>query len=273
MRSKDLSRHIEVLKHQAESRLEEARRHTDDARTLVSEAQESYRAARQRGFLTRLLFFSSPDQDRAERVLDREDRRFFRSLAAQQRAQSEFDRLRAGEKGEEKLVELLGNELDDDWVLFNGYRNDQGEIDGTLVGPGGIWCIEVKFYNARLRIDGPRWWYERVDDRGIVREIADATDAGGRVWGRQASDVAGSLERWLDQNGVRLTPRTVVFLAHPRGVVAEVNDPGVSLVIDDHHELLSDIRRSAQDVDPETRRTVEDLIERDHAHHNPGHGD
>ena len=38
----------------------------------------------------------------------------------------------------------LDNALDDSWTLFKGYRNRAGEIDYLLIGPTGLFAIEVK---------------------------------------------------------------------------------------------------------------------------------
>ena len=51
----------------------------------------------------------------------------------------------------------LGRALDDDWTLLRGYRNRRGEIDQLLLGPRGLFAIEVKNLNATVTVDGDRW--------------------------------------------------------------------------------------------------------------------
>jgi hypothetical protein len=66
-------------------------------------------------------------------------------------------RIRAGIAGEQLVATELGRALDDDWTLLRGYRNRRGEIDHLLLGPKGLFAIEVKNVNATVSIDGDRW--------------------------------------------------------------------------------------------------------------------
>ncbi len=49
----------------------------------------------------------------------------------------------AGVAAEDQMTVAL-QRLSDDWLLFRGYVNRRGEVDHLVVGPGGIWAIEVK---------------------------------------------------------------------------------------------------------------------------------
>jgi hypothetical protein len=270
MRIRDLSDHVGDLTREAEARLGEARDVTDQARQFVRTAERAYRSARWGPEMwRRVLFLPSPAQEHAERTLELEDRRFFRTLAVEQRAYDEVEQLTAGQQGEQILTDALAPELDDDWILYTGYRNQRGETDGLLVGPSGMWGVEVKHYRARLHVDGERWWYERLDANGSVVATGDAADTGGRSWGRQARDVADSLEGWLRQNEIPNRIRTVVYITHPRGWVGTVRHPCVDLVIDHQRALLDDIAASDRYLEAELRERIEALVERDHAHHNP----
>ena len=54
------------------------------------------------------------------------------------------EKIRAGIAGEQLVATELGRALDDDWTLLRGYRNRRGEIDHLLLGPKGLFAIEVK---------------------------------------------------------------------------------------------------------------------------------
>ena len=54
------------------------------------------------------------------------------------------EKLMAGIAGEQLVAVELGRALDDDWTLLRGYRNRRGEIDHLLLGPRGLFAIEVK---------------------------------------------------------------------------------------------------------------------------------
>lgn len=53
-------------------------------------------------------------------------------------------KLAAGAAGESFVAGELGRALDDEWTLLRGYHNRRGEIDLVLVGPRGLFAIEVK---------------------------------------------------------------------------------------------------------------------------------
>ncbi|MCE7007360.1 NERD domain-containing protein [Kibdelosporangium philippinense] len=113
--------------------------------------------------------------------------------------------------GEDELAWAL-SVLPDDWVLLRGYRNRCGETDQVLVGPSGIWVIEVKYRRVRLNIDGDEWWYEKLDHRGSVVGVERAIDGGRRSWARQVNDVAFDLAAWLTRNRYEVPIYTAVML-------------------------------------------------------------
>ncbi len=60
------------------------------------------------------------------------------------------EKIRAGIAGEQLVATELGRALNDDWTLLRGYRNRRGEIDHLLLGPKGLFAIEVKNINATV---------------------------------------------------------------------------------------------------------------------------
>ena len=67
----------------------------------------------------------------------------------------------------------MNSALDDSWALFKGYRNRGGEIDYLLIGPTGLFAIEVKHVNGAFRITPEQWVYRRSD--GYGNEVGDVT--------------------------------------------------------------------------------------------------
>lgn len=62
--------------------------------------------------------------------------------------------LAAGVAGELYVEDQLAPAFGDDWVLFRGYKNRRGEVNSVLLGPGGLFAMEVKNRNATVHIDG-----------------------------------------------------------------------------------------------------------------------
>ncbi len=98
--------------------------------------------------------------------------------------------LAAGMAGEQAVANALGRAFSDDWVLLRGYRNRYGEIDHLLLGPRGLFAMEVKHRNATVHVDGDDWRFDKYDRFGNLVQQGRITDRGGRSPSRQVNDSA-----------------------------------------------------------------------------------
>jgi hypothetical protein len=154
----------------------------------------------------------------------------------------------------------------DGWVLFRGYSNYRGEIDGLLLGPRGLLAIEVKNLNRSLTIRGDEWTGERVDKYGIAHSERPPADARGRSPSQQLIEPAGALAAWLRKSRQDLTPVLVVFLAHPNARIRSIENPTVA-VVRSISAVLDITAKSPATLGPQRQARIERLIERDHEHH------
>jgi hypothetical protein len=103
-----------------------------------------------------------------------------------------------GQDGEDSLTEFLAQALNDEWNLLRGYKNPKGEVDQILVGPDGIFAVEVKNYKGVISCDGNYWTRNKNDAWGNqVLFDEPITDRGGRSPARQVNDSADLLETFL----------------------------------------------------------------------------
>lgn len=75
---------------------------------------------------------------------------------------NEFVNYRLGREGERKVVDLLRASLYSPWAVIHGFEfpnRKWGDADIILLGPGGIWCFEVKSYSSQTRNIGEKWQY------------------------------------------------------------------------------------------------------------------
>ncbi|MEL7156827.1 MAG: nuclease-related domain-containing protein [Actinomycetota bacterium] len=214
----------------------------------------------------RLLALSSDDERLALQAMDEAQFRIEEARLTQQQLERVVHQQEAGIRGEQALADGLA-ELSDDWTMLRGYRNGRGEADSVLVGPLGLWAVEVKNRNVRLNVDGDRLWCERLDRWGNVVGSDDATDRSGRTWARQVTDVADDLARWLRRRDHEVPIRTAVMVLNQRATLGMVNNPPVDLVGTDSRHLLEAIQRSPTVIGPTARQTIVELIRRDHRHH------
>ena len=157
--------------------------------------------------------------------------------------------------------------LSDEWVMLRGYRNRRGETDHVLVGPHGLWAVEVKHRRVRLNAAGDEWWYEKLDSRGNVVETGRAVDGGGRNWGRQVNDVAVDLAAWLARNGHRIPVHTAVMLMHDRAQIGTCEQLTVDLLATRPADLLDALTRRPRRLSSDSCAEIASLIRRDHRFH------
>ena len=178
------------------------------------------------------------------------------------------ERLMAGIAGEQQVAAELGRALDDDWTLVRGYRNRRGEIDQLLLGPQGLFAIEVKNLNATVHVDGDRWRADKYDHYGNLVEQRPIADRKGRSPSTQLNEPAGDLERLLRAGGQPVAIQRVVILAHRRSRIGTTKNLTVRVGTTAGYLLtLIDSPSGRDPLTGEQRRDIRRLIERDHARH------
>ncbi|MEU6128000.1 nuclease-related domain-containing protein [Saccharopolyspora sp. NPDC047091] len=172
----------------------------------------------------------------------------------------------AGIEAEDAVATAL-ERLSDDWIVFRGYRNRRGEVDHLVVGPGGVWAIEVKNHPGRVHADGDSWRSEVFDRYGNHVEDRTLADRSGRSWGRQVRDVAKALADFLRQRGRQVLVRPALVVVNPRAEIGSVRRSGLALVTASLDELVRTLRQAPPTLGPASADEVARLVRRDHAFH------
>jgi hypothetical protein len=176
-------------------------------------------------------------------------------------------KLAAGAAGERFVAQELGRALNDDWTLLRGYRNRRGEIDSLLLGPRGLFAIEVKNQNGRIDCQGDQWWATRYDRYGnLVGPRRMMSDRRGRSPSAQLNEPASLLEGFLASRRHPITIGRIVALVHPRAELGRCTRPTVQICTS-VRQLLKIFNDSPVSVTPAERTTLEQLIVRDHRFH------
>jgi hypothetical protein len=174
--------------------------------------------------------------------------------------------LTAGMAGEQLVANELGRALGDDWVLLRGYRNRYGEIDHLLLGPRGLFAMEVKHRNATVHVNGDDWRFDKYDRFGNLVEQGRITDRGGRSPSRQVNDSADGLQQFLNRRHQQVTIQRIVILTHPRSELGSHRNLTVS-VATSMGFVLDLVNGSPSVLQPAQRSEVKQLIEQDHRFH------
>jgi hypothetical protein len=177
-------------------------------------------------------------------------------------------KLSAGVMGEQLVANDLGRLLNDDWVLFRGYRNRRGEIDHVLLGPDGLVAIEVKYINGTVHCEGDRWRVVKFDNYGNQVDEYDLVDRGQRHRSPsvQLNEPADALRDFLRDRGEDVDLLRVVQLTHRKSQVGTCRHPTVS-VFTKTGQITALMRKVPQPLDARRRQRIEDLIVHDHQHH------
>jgi hypothetical protein len=235
--------------------------------------QNALAAARQRAARAR----DARDQARAQRrwggwlrgvfAVWRAERQLPAARLPASQPTDEEERLAAGAAGERLVADSLGRVLDDEWTLARGYRNRRGEIDQVLLGPRGLFAIEVKNHNATVDCHSDQWWSTKYDKYGNpVGPRREMSDRRGRSPSVQLNEPASQLEDFLRSRGHRVTVGRVVVLTHPRARLRSCTRPTVH-VCTSVREILNLLNASPVSISSADRAELERLIVRDHRFH------
>jgi hypothetical protein len=177
--------------------------------------------------------------------------------------------LEGGVRGEQEAADQLGRKLNDAWLLIKGYRNARGEIDYLLLGPGGLFAIEVKYVNGTFAITRDRWRYVKFDRYGNAVAEGVIEDGGRRRRppNIQLTEPVRLLEEFLARSGqpVRLDP--VVLLNHPNARIARADDDLGVRVLTSTDRLARLALGSNAKIPAAQLTEIQHLIERDHRFH------
>lgn len=126
-----------------------------------------------------------------------------------QQASVEEMQAQAGSEAERRVDAFFASALGERWTLIAGYCGPGGEIDRILIGPWGVYAIEIKGNRGVIESDGQRWWVKRYGYRGDLLDIKTLP----RAPDAQLCKAAIPLQRWLDKSGVEQRITTVVLFA------------------------------------------------------------
>jgi hypothetical protein len=176
-----------------------------------------------------------------------------------------------GIKGEQEVADVLGAALSNAWALVKGYRNRRGEIDYLLLGPGGLFAIEVKYVNGTFAITRERWRYARYDNYGNHVGDGQLQDARRRPPNVQLAEPLAALEQFLASRGQPVRMRPVVLLNHPKARISSCAADVGAEVLTATVQLRDLIRASEGELNSRKLAEIERLIVRDHHFHEERH--
>lgn len=126
-----------------------------------------------------------------------------------------------GQEGEDNVVQLIVQALDGNWQLFRNIclpGRNKGDLDLVLVGPPGVWVLEVKNYSGKYRNVGENWEYRRGNNWKTVRKNPS----------RQALNNAYRLKNFLKADRVNAFVNSAIVWANQESPLS-VENPSVTI--------------------------------------------
>ena len=168
------------------------------------------------------------------------------------RLDKQIDNYRKGQEGEERAIEAMRQNLDGNWTLFRNVTlpgRNKADIDGVLVGPPGIWTLEVKMFSNEHRNIGEHWERRAGNKWKLMKKSPS----------RQAQDSAVRLANFFKADGIKQWVTPAVVWAN-RASRLTVENPSVAVwTIDRLSEELGNVWQGRAVAELDRARIIEKL--------------
>jgi hypothetical protein len=172
-----------------------------------------------------------------------------------------IDNYRKGQEGEDQVVEVMRQNLDGNWTLFRNVTlpgRNKADIDAVLVGPSGVWALEIKMLTGEYRNIGEHW-----EVRAGKWKLLKSSPS------RQAHDNAVRLSNFFKADGLTQWVTAVVVWANRESPLSVENPMVAVWTLDRLSEELGNIWQDQAMQESTQARIVEKLTalcqERDEA--------
>ncbi|MDW7998242.1 MAG: nuclease-related domain-containing protein, partial [Thermodesulfovibrio sp.] len=122
---------------------------------------------------------------------------------------SQVSTFKAGLIGESTLKSALRNILSSDYTVYYNYPTPYGDIDALVVGPTGVYVLEVKHHNGYIKATENGWKRVKVGRGGTVYAAPIGNPE------TQAKRNALYVKELLKQNGIATWVKHAVVLTNP----------------------------------------------------------
>ncbi len=170
-------------------------------------------------------------------------------LARLERARENY---RKGQEGEERVVELIRQTLDGTWHLFQNIvlpGRRATDLDAVLVGPSGVWVLEVKAFSGEYRNIGEHWEYRAGNRWKLTRKSPS----------QQAQANATQLSTFLKADNIKRWVTPVVIWADPESPLTTENPTTAVWKLDHLLDELGNIWQGETVLESERQQIVEKL--------------
>jgi hypothetical protein len=159
---------------------------------------------------------------------------------------------RKGEEGEERVADAIKKTLNGEWSFFRNLTipgQKGGDIDSVIVGPTGIWSLEIKSLSGKFRNIGEIWQFlEKKGWQNVKRNPS-----------MQARKNALRLRSLFEADHLSTFVNPVVVWANPESPL-EIENPSVAVwKLDRLEDELGNIQEGKPIPDADRKKICEKL--------------
>lgn len=137
------------------------------------------------------------------------------------RLEKQIEEYRLGQDGEDRTVQMIVQVLDGNWYLFRNMQipgQGKGDLDLVLIGPPGVWVLEVKNFNGAYRNIGEAW------ELMLKKKWKPASVNPSR----QANNNSLKLKNFLAADNLNVFVNPAVVWANPESLLS-IENPSVAI--------------------------------------------
>ncbi len=130
---------------------------------------------------------------------------------------TEIDSARKGQEGEEAVLETLRQNLDGNWTLFRNLTlpgKNKADMDAVLVGPPGVWVLEIKNFTGEYRNFGEHWEIQ-VGNRPKLLKKSPSRQAQNNAVRLSGFLKADGIQQYVDKAVVWANRESLLTVEHP----------------------------------------------------------
>lgn len=168
------------------------------------------------------------------------------------RLDKQIEDYRLGQEGEDNVVQLIVQALDGSWHVFRNVvipGRNKADLDLVLVGPPGVWALEVKNFRGEFRNQGETWEYMR----GKTWKAASKNPS------RQANNNSLRLKNFLKADGINAFVNSAIIWANSEGKLAIENPTVTVWQYSRLADELGNIWQGEKLSEPERNKIIEKL--------------
>ncbi len=129
----------------------------------------------------------------------------------------EIGNARKGQEGEEAVIDTLRQNLDGNWTLFRNLTlpgKNKADMDAVLVGPPGVWVLEIKNFTGKYHNFGEHWEIQ-VGNRPKPLKKSPSRQAQNNAVRLSGFLKADGIQQYVDKAAIWANRESPLTVEHP----------------------------------------------------------